>query len=126
MCDMYRLVVSSSVAVPFRAPDAPPPHAGKEGGGIPGFSNISGIFRQRSRHLFSSPGSPASAILHTEHSAVSRHPSLLSPHGYSRRRESIQMVTGPSLTSATCMSAPNTPVATRRPVSASTAATKRS
>ena len=50
------------------------------------------------------------------------------PHscGYSRRRESIQMVTGPSLTSATCMSAPNSPVATGRPVSASTAATKRS
>ena len=57
---------------------------------------------------------------------LSAHAPRSSPHGYSRRRESIQMVTGPSLTSATCMSAPNTPVATRRPVSASTAATKRS
>lgn len=121
---MYRLVVLSFVAVPFRAPDVPPPHTGR---GIPGFSNIPGTFRQRSRRLLSGSGVPnASAILHAKCSAVFRHPSQLSPHGYSRRRESIQMVTGPSLTSATCMSAPNTPVATRRPVSASTAATKRS
>ena len=35
--------------------------------------------------------------------------------GYSRLRESIQMVTGPSLMSSTCMSAPKTPVATGRP-----------
>jgi len=37
---------------------------------------------------------------------------------YSRFLESIQIVTGPSLTSATCMSAPNSPVATGPPKSA--------
>ena len=36
------------------------------------------------------------------------------------------MVTGPSFTSATCMSAPNSPVGTSRPSSSATRAVKRS
>ena len=40
--------------------------------------------------------------------------------------ESIQIVTGPSFTSATCMSAPKRPVATGRPDSSATRAAKRS
>ena len=43
--------------------------------------------------------------------------------GYSRFCESIQIVTGPSLTSATCMSAPKTPVSTRPVAPWRTAAT---
>ena len=39
---------------------------------------------------------------------------------------SMQRVTGPSFTSATCMSAPKTPVATGRPVKADSAAQNRS
>lgn len=45
---------------------------------------------------------------------------------YSRARESIQIVTGPSFTSDTYMSAPKHPVATGRPSAAASAATKRS
>ena len=45
---------------------------------------------------------------------------------YSRFLESIQIVTGPSFTSATCMSAPKRPVATGRPDSSATRAAKRS
>ena len=41
-------------------------------------------------------------------------------------RESSQMVTGPSLTSATCIDAPKTPVATGWPCAAASAATNRS
>ena len=43
---------------------------------------------------------------------------------YSRFLESIQIVTGPSLTSATCMSAPKTPVATGRPRSSASRSVK--
>ena len=39
--------------------------------------------------------------------------------------ESIQIVTGPSLTSSTCMSAPNSPVATPRPSNSATRAVNR-
>lgn len=42
--------------------------------------------------------------------------------GHSRVRESIRIVTGPSLTRLTCMSAPNTPRSGRRPVSRSRSA----
>ena len=45
---------------------------------------------------------------------------------YSLCFESIQIVTGPSLSSSTCMSAPNWPVATSRPSSSATRAAKRS
>src|SRR5574343_1194414 len=45
---------------------------------------------------------------------------------YSGCRESIVSVTGPSLTTATCISAPNTPVGTGLPSSADNLATKRS
>ena len=45
------------------------------------------------------------------------------PHGHSRARESSQIVTGPSLTSCTCMCAPNTPVGTGLPEAAASAPT---
>ena len=45
---------------------------------------------------------------------------------YSRLLLSIQMVTGPSLTSSTCISAPNSPVATRQPESLRKRSTNRS
>ena len=45
---------------------------------------------------------------------------------YSLLLESIQIVTGPSFTSPTRMSAPNSPVGTSRPVSWATRAAKRS
>lgn len=43
---------------------------------------------------------------------------------HSRAFESIQIVTGPSFTRATCISAPKTPRSTGRPVSAASAAQK--
>ncbi len=45
---------------------------------------------------------------------------------YSRSLESMMMVTGPSFTSSTCMSAPNTPLRTCAPLSCSSSRQKRS
>ncbi len=54
------------------------------------------------------------------------HPDRRRTKTYSLAFESTQIVTGPSLISATFMSAPNTPVFTPHPDSAATAATNRS